>query len=128
MDEFEATLLLFGDPGDYERLQQLKSLARREAIKEGRLVTWESPTGQLMWVHNPANCSGQACVFHNPSKHGMNDWPVNVRESNLIERMCDHGIGHPDPDSVAYFDRMNQRGFDVHGCDGCCHEPSSSTG
>jgi hypothetical protein len=34
--------------------------------------------------------------------------------------MCPHGIGHPDPDSVAFFEKNGDTGFGVHGCDGCC--------
>lgn len=31
----------------------------------------------------------------------MSTWPTVHRESGLVERKCPHGIGHPDPDSVA---------------------------
>lgn len=121
MDEFENMLLLFGDPGDLENYRRLRAMARGQAIKDGRLVSWESPTGQLLWVHNPDKCAGQVCVFHNPSKHGMSTWPVNIRETGLIERMCYHDdqqpVGHPDPDSVAFLGES----FGIHGCDGCCH-------
>lgn len=30
------------------------------------------------------------------------------------------GVGHPDPDSVAYFERHDITHMGVHGCDGCC--------
>ncbi len=33
-----------------------------------------------------------------------------------LERTCAHGIGHPDPDSLAW---LGCEG--IHGCDGCCH-------
>jgi hypothetical protein len=38
-------------------------------------------------------------------------------DRDMMERICTHGIGHPDPD-----DFRIRMGFDsgVHGCDGCC--------
>lgn len=47
-----------------------------------------------------------------------------LRSSGLIERECRHGIGHPDPDSVAYFRINDPEGWALatHGCDGCCKE------
>ncbi len=73
-----------------------------------------------MKIHDEKKCRGRHCPIHNPSAHGMVDWPKVVRETGLIERTCPHGIGHPDPDSVAYFDHIGREGFGVHGCDGCC--------
>ena len=81
-----------------------------------------------MRFHEDLACAGEFCVIHNPSKHHMNDWPIIVRldrDPVLTERRCPHGIGHPDPDSLAWIVRMlgpeegHWRG--VHGCDGCCH-------
>lgn len=73
-------------------------------------------------THPPAACAGEWCVIHNPSDHIMRDWPMNFRMDNaaLVERLCPHGIGHPDPDSVAYFMRQGMSSMSVHGCDGCC--------
>lgn len=36
-------------------------------------------------------------------------------DRGVMERVCPHGVGHPDPDEV-------YRDIDdfVHGCDGCC--------
>jgi hypothetical protein len=47
-------------------------------------------------------------------------WPKALRETTLIERLCSHGIGHPDPDSLAHLDPRGRLMLDVHGCDGCC--------
>lgn len=73
-------------------------------------------------VHLPDKCQGEFCVVHNPSKHHMRDWPRVLRSSTLVERTCPHGVGHPDPDSLAYFLRLHPQNeaFGVHGCDGCC--------
>jgi len=76
--------------------------------------------------HPKAVCAGDFCPFHNPSAHLMTDWPMNLRldRSPLIERMCPHGIGHPDPDSLAFIERADpqrERAYEgIHGCDGCC--------
>jgi len=75
--------------------------------------------------HNKKACAGQACCIHNPSKHHMVDWPLVLRESTLMERKCPHGIGHPDPDSLAWMERNGRKGYGVHGCDGCCQKPKA---
>lgn len=73
-------------------------------------------TGQRILVHDKATCRGSHCVIHNPSDHHMKDWPTHWREDRkMMERICPHGIGHPDPDDIA-FTKQNS----VHGCDGCC--------
>jgi hypothetical protein len=78
-------------------------------------------------THLPSLCAGEKCIFHNPTKHKMRNWPIVLRSSGLIERQCKHGVGHPDPDSVAWKERWaaeHQPGsvgtWDIHGCDGCC--------
>lgn len=61
------------------------------------------------------------CPFHRPSLHPMIEEPMLLRETGLIERICPHGVGHPDPDSVAYWNQQTgQSAWGVHGCDGCC--------
>jgi hypothetical protein len=58
--------------------------------------------------------------------HPMVEEPFILRETGLIERRCRHGVGHPDPDSVAYFERHGLKGFGLHGCCGCCRLPDPS--
>lgn len=84
-------------------------------------------TGQKVTVHNRADCKGQYCCIHNPSDHLMKDWPTHWRQDRMMmERMCECGVGHPDPDDVAFKERMakkfNRGSFDtgIHGCCGCC--------
>jgi hypothetical protein len=72
-------------------------------------------------IHDADKCAGEHCFYHNPSNHTMRHMPVLLRETGLVERTCPHGVGHPDPDSVAFFERLGWKGYDVHGCDGCCH-------
>ncbi len=53
--------------------------------------------------------------------HHMKTWPTNIRfdRGGLVERICPHGIGHPDPDSL----RQMKNDNGTHGCDRCCLLP-----
>lgn len=86
--------------------------------------------GDVLETHEAGQCSGQHCCIHNPSQHVLNDKPLSWREDRkLMERLCDHGQGHPDPDDLAHKKRVLGQAvfkahmFDVHCCDGCCREP-----
>ena len=69
-------------------------------------------------VHDAARCAGRPCVMHNPSDHHMRSWPLHWRDDRVFfERICPHGVGHPDPDCVSYDPNVS-----LHGCDGCCYE------
>lgn len=106
-----------------------------KAVKEGRASIFpeKAPPGLVLRTHGPEVCSPEyPCCIHRPSDHHMKDWPWSVRLDRfdlLTERHCpDHGIGHPDPDSLSFIER--QYGKDtadvsgIHGCDGCCRPPS----
>jgi len=83
-------------------------------------------TGQKILVHDKKDCKGQYCVIHNPSNHHMKNWPTHYRyDRGLMERICKHGVGHPDPDDLAYKESIgiNIAVESVHGCDGCCIPP-----
>ena len=74
---------------------------------------YETGTGQHIIVHDRKACRNKYCPIHNPSDHHMKDWPTNWREDRgMMERICPHGIGHPDPD--------DKDADPVHGCCGCC--------
>lgn len=75
-------------------------------------------TGQKLWrVHLPDACAGEHCVIHKPSNHSMRKFPTHWRaDRGIMERICDHGVGHPDPDSPWPRGHHNW----IHGCDGCC--------
>lgn len=93
-------------------------------IEYGYLVRFNFLNGSAL-VHNPDRCEGRSCALHNPSEHNMKDMPMILRESTLIERQCEHGVGHPDPDSVLYLNTVNNlRMWDIHGCcsEGCCQK------
>lgn len=78
--------------------------------------------------HRHDQCDGLPCPFHGPSLHPMIEEPMQLRETGLIERVCRHGVGHPDPDSAAWMDRRygHKPGtWSTHGCDGCCRLPKA---
>lgn len=94
------------------------------------------PFGQqakiTLTTHGENQCGGEFCCLHNPSDHPLREAPLNWRADRIpafMERICEHGVGHPDPDSLAwlrsvpaviekYGESLNASG--VHGCDGCC--------
>ncbi len=76
------------------------------------------------YIHNRSVCKGRFCPFHNPSNHLLKDAKIHIRADKmmLVERICEHGIGHDDPDSVAYFHSKGELWAGIHGCDGCCYD------
>lgn len=98
-----------------------------EGLKTELYVTG---TGQHLEVHErKPQCLTDGCLIHNPSDHHMCEWPTHWREDrNLMERICPHGVGHPDPDGLKFIARTGAKravveGRAIHGCDGCCTEP-----
>lgn len=95
-------------------------MGRKRALVDGRLRgrTFTTGTGQVLHnVHRREDCAdSEACVIHRPSNHRMRDFRTHWRwDRRIMERICTHGVGHPDPD-CAY--AQAQGG--VHGCCGCC--------
>ena len=85
------------------------------------LESYTTGTGQHIKVHNRERCKDQFCPIHNPSDHHMKDWPTNWRgDIGVMERICPHGIGHPDPDDLFYKSALGITWPAIHGCDGCC--------
>ena len=80
--------------------------------------------GELIRVHPEAACAGRGCAIHaHPSAHALWLAPMNWREDRvpqILERICMHGIGHPDRDSADYLESIGQGRLNRHGCDGCC--------
>lgn len=104
-------------------------------------------TGEgVLRTHPRSACEGRdiPCCIHSPSEHHMRTWPMNWRgDTRVMERLCPHGTGHPDPDHMAYA-RSLTPGHDcpdahelaidydircpyphlewqgIHSCDGCC--------
>jgi hypothetical protein len=79
-------------------------------------------TGQIVKVHPESRCEGTACCIHRPSGHPLRRAPLHWRgDRGIMERRCEHGVGHPDPDDTAYRLRVGLPDSDgTHGCDGCC--------
>lgn len=73
-------------------------------------------------THDESVCAPHPCVIHNPSDHHMRDWPTVFRMDRyaLVERICPHGVGHPDIDSLDYFVSAGMSWQAVHACCGCC--------
>jgi hypothetical protein len=87
---------------------------------------WEEttlPDGLVLRHHPASECKGHYCSLHNPSDHPLAGCPLYWRSDRmLMERVCEHGIGHPDPDDLDHRVRSGRwtGDDDVHGCDGCC--------
>lgn len=85
-------------------------------------------TDRVIWTHPADRCAlPRQCTIHNRSNHHMRHFPQNWRSDRaFMERVCPHGIGHPDPDQMAFLrsvlpmDEAHAEG--IHGCDGCCYE------
>jgi len=72
----------------------------------------------VYFTHPKAQCLGEFCTIHNRSNHVMRAFPQHWRADRMIiERICPHGIGHPDPDEYRVLIGEDDG---VHGCDGCC--------
>ncbi|MDH3424255.1 MAG: hypothetical protein OEN00_14780 [Gemmatimonadota bacterium] len=80
--------------------------------------------GERIIAHPASVCAGEICCIHNPSDHHMVEWPQHWRsDAGKMERLCPHGIGHPDPDEIEWLIKADPQRADqlvIHGCDGCC--------
>lgn len=84
---------------------------------EPEIIKLENSLETLRQVHSPDRCAGENCTIHNRSDHHMRSWPQHWRgDRGIMERICPHGVGHPDPDSPWPSTSSEW----VHGCDGCC--------
>lgn len=103
------------------------SLGHQTSVRgDRRTEEYTTGTGQrLVAVHPRSECLGSYCPIHNPSDHPMQNFATHWRpDRGLMERICPHGVGHPDPDHI---ERTRELRGDqaadteiVHGCDGCC--------
>lgn len=96
-------------------------------------VTLEN-SEEVAYCHDEDACDGDVCPIHNRTAHHMRGWPQHWRsDRGLMERICPHGVGHPDPDHMAsvkmrYESVASLRYWveGVHGCDGCCVAPEET--
>lgn len=80
---------------------------------------------RLVSVHSKSSCEGEYCSIHNPSDHHMRGFKQVWRsDRSLMERICHHGVGHPDPDHMDWVRRVFGDEIceveGIHGCCGCC--------
>lgn len=64
--------------------------------------------------------------FHGRERPEPMNRPRTVRETGLIEAVCEHGVGHPLPASARAIEAELGHApgtWGVHGCDGCCGQP-----
>ena len=95
---------------------------KRKRAKQSVLVPVWKPfkSGKAYVTHSPEVCAPRSCCVHNVSDHHMKDWPQHYRtDTGVTERICKHGVGHPDPDQP--WPKDDHRW--LHGCDGCCTQP-----
>ena len=86
--------------------------------REGYDVVLLENTQTWLHCHAPDKCMAQVCCIHSRSDHHMRHMPQNWRGDRYqMERVCEHGIGHPDPDDYNLLTGIDDG---VHGCDGCC--------
>lgn len=79
----------------------------------------------LIGVHSLDECAHRPCVVHAPSNHRLRSWPLVWRQDRaMFERLCVHGVGHPDPDHLAHLSLVlapeEAAAESVHGRCGCC--------
>jgi hypothetical protein len=70
-------------------------------------------------AHNEGECMlSEACTIHNRTNHHMRHFKQFYRfDRGIMERICSHGTGHPDPDDYKIITGADNG---EHGCDGCC--------
>ena len=95
-----------------------------EDIDPETLEVWKSSriklehTNTYILCHHKMECKGEFCTMHKRSDHSMRSFPQHWRgDRGIMERICTHGIGHPDPDDYRFTLELDSG---VHGCDGCC--------
>lgn len=79
-------------------------------------------------VHDSSECELQeGCTIHFPTDHHMRSWKLTWRaDKGVFERMCPHGISHPDPDDARYLSISGKGALTIHGCDLCCTKPKAA--
>ena len=86
-------------------------------LSEGHEVYVLENSSEVLWVHDRGTCSGKTCPVHKKSDHPLRAYRQHWRDDrHMMERICQHGIGHPDLDVPWAKDDARW----IHGCDGCC--------
>lgn len=99
-------------------------MSKLRTNKRWKMDKFTDDAGRDWDVHKREKCEGSDCAIHNPSDHPLKDARIVLRDDpfkyGLVERICEHGIGHSDPDSVRFYASIGSHGMGLHGCDGCC--------
>lgn len=92
-------------------------------------VTLEHSPVVLM-AHPPKACAGSPCPLHNRTDHVLRGFMQHWRDDRgLMERICPHGVGHPDPDQWDYLvKRYGKRAASAEFVHGCCWMRCCATG
>jgi len=100
---------------EYEEVEQDPDWMALHTEQEQALM------GRWVGIHQPDALCETVCVVHNPSQ-GMHRTltPIWRTDLQILERICPHGIGHPDPDQTLYLAQSGQMAKVLHSCDGCC--------
>jgi len=79
---------------------------------------------RLIHVHPNDQCRTWICVMHNPAEGPWRDMtPIWRSDRGIFERICPHGVGHPDPSQFQYWELVDQTWQAIHGCcSGMCCE------
>lgn len=108
------------------KLEEEQEVESYEDLMAKSHDVWRDCTGRKFYVHKwNSDCHEFGCAIHSPSLHKLSDAKQYMREDKgfLIERICEHGVGHPDPDSARFMAANGYgQGIWIHGCDGCCRE------
>jgi hypothetical protein len=99
---------------------------QREPGDETTLAVHDDGSRTTLRHHGSSTCQ-LPCPFHGPSNHPLKDSAMHWRaDRGILERICQHGVGHPDPDSLAF--HSDDSG--IHGCciERCCAAPPDPTG
>jgi len=79
----------------FDRLVEMHARHRVEPFLTG--------TGQAITVHERNASCADGCAIHSPTAHALRDARTHWRsDRGIMERICEHGVGHPDPDGLAF--------------------------
>jgi hypothetical protein len=69
--------------------------------------------------HELGECKiDKICTIHNRTDHHMRNFKQFYRfDRGIMERICSHGVGHPDPDDYKIITGIDNG---IHACDACC--------
>lgn len=121
-EAFIDTVLMFQGDWHEDRLEEESLDEEMSSLHD----VWTDGNGAKWYVHKRnIGCDIDGCAIHNPSYHPLSDAKQLIRTDKymLIEDICKHGVGHPNPDSASFISKkIGYTSIWVHGCDGCCQE------